>query len=83
MQDAVSKLATVFCRHGFDNLRIDQVGMLADEEIIAHLPTFGAPAKNFAEMTATRAYDLWGIQEAERKSGVSHSHHVIHLPGEL
>ncbi|KAK9839049.1 hypothetical protein WJX74_008467 [Apatococcus lobatus] len=52
----------------------------SDEEIIGHLPTFGTPPRALADITATKVYDLWGTLETERQEGVTHSHHVVHLP---
>lgn len=55
----------------------------ADEELLASLPKLAAPPRSFQDCIDVGAYDLYGSTSAEQKSGVKHSHHVLHLPGKM
>ncbi|KAK9861166.1 hypothetical protein WJX84_003114, partial [Apatococcus fuscideae] len=54
---------------------------LKDKELIESLPRYPPPASTFQEMVDQGLYDIVGTTAAERKAGVWHSHHLLHLPG--
>lgn len=39
------------------------------------------PPASFVELVNTGLYDVFGLTQAERDAGCTHSHHVLHLPG--
>lgn len=56
--------------------------MHEDEELIETLPKMPPPPASFEEIVDLAMYDLWTNTKEERDAGATHSHHVLHVPGE-
>ncbi|KAK9838702.1 hypothetical protein WJX74_001670 [Apatococcus lobatus] len=62
-------------------LSISLSHVVADEELIASLPKMPPPPCSFEDCVEMGAYDVFSNIKAEREGGITHSHHVLHLPG--
>ncbi|KAK9834629.1 hypothetical protein WJX74_006118 [Apatococcus lobatus] len=61
-------------------LSLQAASKLSDEEIVASLPRLGPAPTSLEEVAASKVFDMMSNTAAERKAGVLHSHHVLHLP---
>ena len=58
-------------------------GAEGEEEVIASLPRCGPVPTTYQDCVDSAAYDLFGHTPEERAAGVSVSHEVLHITGDM